>query len=389
MGKNSKQRREIKIKNKNKKLSEVSARINKMMYEVPDIFFDESGNTGGNLLDAEQPFFTLGSCKVSHNDALKALELTGSKSPNEAHFKTLRRRKSGQDGIIRLLESKYVSEENVKIFLVDKNYMLTTKIVDVLIENWSHNRGIDIYINGQNLALSNLFYFCLPVFCGDEHTDMMYANFIKMIKLQSEESIEEFYMSVDKLKELSTDIRFVETIERISTTKEDINEILEGTDKSTLDPSIPALFKHCIEWDKKFPSGYYIKHDDSKAITEQKEIFDKFMNLSKSTEIYGYDRRTFSLPIKARSLSFHSSEEYPQLQIADIVSGAAAYYVNCLKKQTLDDYFYNELKRINIDKYFNDMVIWPTSYVSPEDLGTVYTGGINAADGVAQFLVDA
>ncbi|HDZ2231243.1 TPA: DUF3800 domain-containing protein, partial [Klebsiella pneumoniae] len=98
-----------------------------MMYTKPDIFFDESGNTGGNLLDSTQPFFTLSSSSINKADALKALELTGSKSPAEAHFKTLRRRKSGQDGIIRLLESKYVNEENVKIFLVDKKYMLTTK----------------------------------------------------------------------------------------------------------------------------------------------------------------------------------------------------------------------------------------------------------------------
>lgn len=140
-----------------------------MLYIKPDIFFDESGNTGGNLLDPLQPVFTLSSSSISKQDALKALELTGSKSPTEAHFKTLRRRKSGQDGIIRLLESKYVNEENVKIYLVDKKYMLTAKIVDILIETWCSNRGIDLYINGQNLALSNVYYFCFPAFCGEEN----------------------------------------------------------------------------------------------------------------------------------------------------------------------------------------------------------------------------
>ncbi|MFE8151954.1 DUF3800 domain-containing protein [Brenneria goodwinii] len=357
-----------------------------MMYIKPDIFFDESGNTGGNLLDSAQPFFTLSSSSINKQDALKALELTGSKSPTEAHFKTLRRRKSGQDGIIRLLESKYVNEENVKIFLIDKKYMLTTKIVDILIETWCFNRGEDLYKNGQNLALSNVYYFCLPAFCGEEKADEMYQKFMNMIRSQSPESIYEFYASVDELKACSSHKRFIDTINRISVTKNEIDGILEGVEKNTLDPSIPSLFKHCVEWGKLYPNGFYIKHDDSKAITEQQDIFNKFMDISKITEVYGYDRRTFELPIKARSLTFHSSQEYPQLQIVDIVASAAAYYVNCIKRNELEDYLFKELQRIKIDNYFKDMVVWPTTYVTPQELGTVYSGGLNPADGVAEYL---
>lgn len=121
MSKNSQKRRANKKKQQNEKVREMSAKKNKMMYTKPDIFFDESGNTGGNLLDPSQPFFTLSSTCICKIDALKALELIGSKSPTEAHFKTLKRRKSGQDGVIRLLESKFINDENVKIFLIDKN----------------------------------------------------------------------------------------------------------------------------------------------------------------------------------------------------------------------------------------------------------------------------
>lgn len=368
------------------KIRAASAKINKMRYTIPDIFFDESGNTGGNLLDPVQLFFTLSSSSINKVDALKALDLTGSKSPEEAHFKTLRRRKSGQDGIIRLLESKYVHEGNVKIFLVDKKYMLTTKIVDVLIETWCFKKGIDLYKHGRNLALSNIYYFCLPVFCGEEKTEQMYKHFSNMIRNQTAEAIEEFYASVDELKSCSSDEEFVGIINEISITKSEIDDILKGVEKNTLDPSIPSLFKHCVEWGKLYPNGFYIKHDDSKAITEQQETFNKFMDISKVTEVYGYDRRTFALPIKARSLTFHSSQEYPQLQVADIVASAAAYYANCLQRNEFEDYLFKELQRIKIENYFKDMVIWPTTYVTPQELGTVYTGGLNPVDGVAEYL---
>lgn len=51
MGKNSQRRRDNKIKRENEKKRNLAAKINKMLYIKPDIFFDESGNTGGNLLD--------------------------------------------------------------------------------------------------------------------------------------------------------------------------------------------------------------------------------------------------------------------------------------------------------------------------------------------------
>ncbi|MBG6038252.1 DUF3800 domain-containing protein [Proteus cibarius] len=387
MGKNSQQRRVKKQRQKKEKLREIAAKENKLIYMKPDIFFDESGNTGGNLLDSDQPFFTLSSCCISKSDALKALELAGSQSPTETHFKILRRRKSGQDGIIRLLESKCINEENIKIFLIDKKYMLTTKIVDILIETWSFNHGIDLYKNGQNIALSNVYYFCLPIFCGEEQTNKMYEKFKNMIKNQNAETIYEFYTAVDELKECSSDKQFVSVIDRICITKKEIDEILKGVDKNTLDPAIPTLFKHCVEWGKMYPRGFHVKHDDSKAITEQQDIFEKLMDISKKVEEYGYDRRTFELPIKACSLTFHSSQEYPQLQIADIVASAAAYYVNCLRTNKLDDYLFTELKRIKIDKYFNNMIIWPTTYITPEELGTVYTGGLNPIDGATKYLL--
>lgn len=45
----------IKLSEKMKKKRNLAAKINKMLYIKPDIFFDESGNTGGNLLDPLQP----------------------------------------------------------------------------------------------------------------------------------------------------------------------------------------------------------------------------------------------------------------------------------------------------------------------------------------------
>ncbi|EKD5160986.1 hypothetical protein OR235_004579 [Enterobacter cloacae] len=92
--------------------------------------------------------------------------------------------------------------------------------------------------------------------------------------------------------------------------------------------------------------------------------------------------------MKARSLTFHSSKEYPQLQVIDIVASAAAYYANCLKTNKQDDYLFKGLEKVKIDSYFKGMFVWPSTSVTPQELGTVHTGGTNPTNGVAKFLIE-
>ena len=83
--------------------------------QIPTIYFDESGNTGSNLIDLDQPVFTLASCIFSKEISEELLKLIDSNSIYEVHFKNLRRRKSGQDAIIRLMSSKLLDVKCVRI----------------------------------------------------------------------------------------------------------------------------------------------------------------------------------------------------------------------------------------------------------------------------------
>ncbi len=42
-----------------------------------------------------------------------------------------------------------------------------------------------------------------------------------------------------------------------------------------------------------------------------------------------------------------------------------------------------------VGRFFVDSKVWPSKSVDPEELGTVYDGGINPADHVPLFLEDA
>lgn len=389
MSRNSRANRKIKKAKKIKKINIEKDKAAKEKMKTPTIYLDESGNTGSNLLDANQPIFTLASCIYSNEEALKLLKLTDSNSPHEVHFNTLRRRKSGQDGIIRLLNNKIIKPKNIEINIFHKEFMVVTKIVDLLIEHMMHCKGEDLYLNGANIALSNMLYYCLPVFCPQELVNDMYTAFVNMIREQTDENINLFYKSLETLKSSSSEEKFKNDIGFIIETRNYINDALNGIDKTSLDPSIPAFFSHCAKWGNSYPRGFHIVHDDSHSIEKQKMLFAHFMDWSQDSIELGYDRRKYNLPLKGKSLKFSSSKDCAQLQVADIIASSFTYWAAGVSRNETENYLFLELKKLNLDDFIGHNKIWPTTHVTPEDLGTVHDGGINAANYTPFFLQNA
>ncbi|WP_144981070.1 DUF3800 domain-containing protein [Halomonas sp. C22] len=389
MSRNSQAKRKSKHAKKTRKRNLIKDKTIREKLRVPHIYFDESGNTGSNLLDKDQTIFTLASCQYSDAEAEKLLGLIGSKSAHEIHFKRLKRRKAGQDGIVRLMSSKLICKDKIAINIFHKEFMLASKIVDILIEHMMHLRGEDLYLNGQNIALSNMLYYCLGAFCDDDSLKEMYDSFIKMIKEQTDEAIDDFYNSVESLIPDLRSKDFEKYINMILETRRCVKDALNGIDKFSLDPSIPALFAQCVNWGEKYPKGFHVIHDDSHTIEKQRLLFAQFMDWTQDDIELGYDRRKYKLPLKGKSLTFSSSDSHYQLQVADVIASSFAYWAAGVSRGEKDDYLFLELEKLNFDRFIGHNKIWPTKDVSPEDLGTVHDGGLNAAAYTSYFLMNA
>lgn len=386
---NSQARRAKKLTEKKKKDRVDLARKNAERSKIATIFLDESGNTGSNIVDENQPVFTLSACKFTEQEAQKLLTLTQSRSPIEAHFKQLKRRKAGQDGIIRLMKHSLICADRVKVELLHKRFMVTTKIIDILVEHMMHLNGQDLYLNGANIALSNMWFHCFTTFCGKEKVYAMHSSFVKMIKDQTDENIDKFYLDVEALLETCIHEEFKSDIHMLLSTRNIIHEALSGVEKEALDPSIPALFCQCLNWGEVHPKGFHIIHDDSQTIEKQKSLFAQFMDWNMDSVEIGYDRRKFNLPLKGKSLKFSSSHDHVQLQVADIIASSLSYWASGVSKGEKDDYLFLELDKLNLDKLTTKNKIWPTLSVTPKDLGTEFDGGINPADHTAYYLMKA
>lgn len=384
---NSGARRKEKIAKKREKSRQEAAEIQRRSLIMPTIFLDESGNTGANLVDKQQPFFTMAGANFSEREAERLLVLINSKSEKEVHFSVLKRRPSGQDAVVRMLKHSLINRANVKVCVIHKPFMITSKIVDILIEHMAFETGFDLYKNGNNIALSNMLHCCLPIFCGEAENAVMQQRFISMIKQRDASSISAFYESVELLKTTCSNEGFLSDLNLILATKRFIDSALANVDKSALDPLIPTLFNQFIEWGRDYPRGFHVIHDESKTLTSQRDLFEEFMIKFSGEDIeLGYDRRKFSLPLKGKSLNFGMSHNYCQLQVADVVASAVSYWANGVARGEENDEFFKKLDQLGLRKLIIS-VIWPSTDVTPESLGTIHNGGINAADGGAYFLM--
>ncbi len=353
---------------------------------VEEVAFDESGNTGSDLLNAQQPVFSLASVHISRKLADELLDRIKTPQTKEVKFSRLRRSVSGRRRILEFLSSPELTSSNARTTYFHKRFMVVTKVVDLLIETIAYEDGVDLYKDGANIATSHLHYYCMPTFCGEGRTKSFLRRFIKMVRTQSPQSIRKFYKTVWMLYEQSTDREYAESLAPILISERSIESILRSNNKNSLDPAIPAFVQHCSFWGEHFGGQFDLVHDDSKPIFQEKKMLESLMSRGEEEQVIGYDRRKFVFPLRARGVKLGRSDEDPRLQVADLIASSGALWMNGFVSASGQKDLWRMLDETDIKRFGQDAV-WPTTAITPEELGTEYDGGVNLPDAMAEFLV--
>jgi hypothetical protein len=249
----------------------------------------------------------------------------------------------------------------------------------------AHEDGIDLYERGGNIAMANLWHLAMPTVLGADRFDELRRLFIVMVRGGGWESVVRFHGFVDRLFREFAGTEWEEmfglllaSIERVA-----FRDYAEWDD-SDLDPAIPSFVDLGCFWTGELQAPFDIIHDASKSIGNERERLSLLMSVSEPTQLVGYDRRKGYFPIKATGISLVESSAHPEVQLADVVSGAAAHL---LKKRALGmmDGFAQEIAASAvIDAHHH--IVWPTHAVTPKELGTEERGGVNIVDHVVAYL---
>lgn len=348
------------------------------------IYCDESGNSGEKLIDKEQPFFVLASNDFGKLEALSLLEHVCSQQGGEPKFKTLKKSQDGIRRLTRLFADPRLNSSRVVVDVYHKRFMVVTKMVDLIAETLCYEMGEDLYKRGANIAMSNMLYYCMPVFCGEVSTSRFLQSFVDLMRNRVDENVAAFFDAGRAMVDASSDEDFKTSL--LPFTEPKFFDVwFEGIDSMALDPAIPALFEHINEWGKRKLDRFRIVHDSSKPILASQVTFDNMMAMSgEASALIGYDRRKFKFPLRAISLEQGNSIEHPQIQLADLCAGAINHFLKCQEVGDMDD-----LATLIRDLCCFDWAIngvFPNPEVTPEALGTDSEDGINPVDSMVAYL---
>ena len=336
---------------------------------IARVAFDESGNTGQDLLNKEQPIFVLASTYLGDDVARDLVSKTIGKDTNEVHYTRLKKHHDGQNKILNLISSAQLSGKNIKLAIYHKRFMIMAKIVDILVEQLAHEEGFDLYERGANIALSNMLFMVLPVFVPPALVDEFYSKFVGMIRNKNPESVMEFYRSIDVLATNCRNGKLNDILALLKATERVAYDVITFDGMPSLDPAIPAFVDLAALWGGELNQEFEIIHDNSKPLIQAEDILRLLIRKDIEPMVVGYDRRMRTFPLSANALTFVDSLTVPQVQIADIFAGSCADWARGKLNPSLRTVYWKRLDESFLKKYVGAFV-WPDTAVTPKDLAT-------------------
>lgn len=349
------------------------------------IYFDEAGNTGDNLLDNNQPAFTLLSHDFNVFETETIIqELLSKVQAEELHFAKLKRRPAYRKLIIDVLNHDLIAADRVYFYTSNKQFLVTIHFIDRLLEFVANEHGINLYEEGQNITSSNMLHFIGVNVIGESEYRILCQLFLNWVKTKEESDSNEFYNFLEKVFRSLND-EFLDILGLILSSRIYSKEITAGfSDKYTLDPTVSMFKASCNFWTKKYKVIDPVYVDESKPISYHTDLLNFYKSVDDVT--VGYGKNKHSNKLHVGNIIPISSAASEQIQLADLLVSSVNHAVTAVIRGDEDDF----TKMILNSKLFMNSTrnaMWPTLNVTPESVGM--EGEADGIDPLDQFVKDA
>jgi hypothetical protein len=333
---------------------------------------DESGYTGQDLLNKEQPAFSIATLGLLEEECaeLKARHFGRVRSA-ELKYASLSKRPAQQAMVLGFLREILDRAGAVKVSLCHKPFVVLTKMVDLLTETFAHLDGVNLYKDGGNIALSNMLFFGLPVVCGREYYDRLLAAFQDAIRYRTWESF--------------TALRDVLFDPGLTNEQQEWLAWFQGPLLSLGYPLFAARDGEDFEiaftcgsflmgaWRRDFPEARIeLVHDQSSNMAGLQHVWEFFMSKDRTAFRRDHGRgRSTVFPIGVERTDLAPSESWAGLQLADVVAGAYADGARwAISNGDPTDAYRDQLWHDLLLEAPATLTLWPQLEVDPAKLGT-------------------
>jgi hypothetical protein len=289
---------------------------------VGTIFCDESGYTGPDLLDPQDPYFSFASVAVSPDEANKLVDrviqkygVQGGELKGSRLLKYAKGRRAIREIFVQL-------DGRLKVALFEKRFALACKFHEYIFEPVVASHSLIFYALRFHFFISNLLY--LHFTQSGRYADRIFAEFQEFMR-NFDESKLVYLKGKLTLSDAPPALELIGAFAaaNFASVREEMESVVCSTGKWTLDLSASSLHSLLGEWAEVY-DDLEVTCDDSKPLAASKIVLDKMIgNDDKAyVTIFGEQRRlTYNL---ARPISLAKSVDTPGVQIADVIAATTA-----------------------------------------------------------------
>lgn len=327
-----------------------------------EVACDASGNEGENLFAAGSTVFVHASTDLDTVTATAIMDQiradTRSRAP-EIKSRTLMSA-ANEDVLLALLENPEL-QGRVSVHLTEKRFFLTSKLVDLIVEEVMHERGVDIYHDRRARAWAWTLYREAPGQLGSSWTSLLDAFNELTWRRPGQTKVSEtsaFLAALDAARSRATGR--VAHILRIAHAGEShvLDIAQEASDTNTgvlrnLDPIVAAVGQTARTWHERTDADIRIVHDEAPAITpELKAALVTGLSAAATAEL-GLP------PVSFLGISTVDSKLEPRVQVADLFAGIARVCAQDALAGNPNEKWIGALRpHLNDDSIWGDATSW-------------------------------
>lgn len=290
---------------------------------------DESGYTGFDLLNPQQPFQGATAIAISEEDAKR---LIGDHFPrlqaSELKYRSLSRRPGNHPRLLSL-QREILTNYKCVTYVCNKRYLLLLMFLDYAVEPFYYERGLNFYEDGQNYALASLLYTVGPTLLGKSAFDNMLASFQRAVKQKTSEALSALVLAVCKTK-------WQELPEALGPLAQfaapECLEAIAMPGVST-DAAFVVLQSLISRMEEIAAGPYRVEHDQSKNLLTYHDLLQRLISHDREVEFRQSEIASIKFPLKLNFVTQVDSKISSAVQLADVMIGAAIEASNTLIDQ--------------------------------------------------------
>ena len=242
------------------------------------VFLDESGYSGSDLFNPDQPVFAIATHILPEVESVAlAKEFFGHAKTQELKHATLQRRPRHREAVVAFLSHTLRQPEHFRVAFAHKRFALTLKLVDLIVEPVANNHGFDIYRSGFFRSLGNLIFFALQTEGSGTLNEVLRA-FQDLVCLRTPATFSAFLRVVRQRAVLDCieDVLYTVRVHANQTCLTDITALPDVV----LDLSFTLALQCICSWRSAGVGRMVVLHDRSSNMARQRWLWDAVVSPS-------------------------------------------------------------------------------------------------------------